>query len=47
MPRLGRTPFLRKQYRWSLDPNKQPKPTPREVEQLKQQAARRAARGFV
>lgn len=46
MPRLGRTPFLRKQYRWSLDTERR-KLTPKEAEQRRQAEARRRARGFV
>lgn len=48
MPRLSRSQLLRKQYRWSgsSSPDRR-KTTPRQAEQLKQDQARRAARGFV
>jgi len=46
MPRLGRTPLLRKQYRWSLNSDNR-RATPREVEQDRLDAARRAGRGSV
>ena len=48
MPRLSRSQLLRKQYRWSgsTAPDRR-KTSARDAEQLKQEQARRAARGFV
>lgn len=47
MPRLGRTAFLRREYRRTLDPDRKPRETAREAEQRRLQAARQAARGSV
>lgn len=47
MPRLGRTAFLRREYRRTLDPDKRPRETAQEAEARRRQAAREAARGSV
>lgn len=47
MPRLGRTAFLRREYRRTLDLDHRPKESPREAEARRRQEARQAARGSV
>ena len=48
MPRLGRSQLLKKQHRWSgsTEPDRR-RETPKEAEQRRQAAARRASWGSV